>query len=554
MRRLSRAQVPLLCCSIGCLALIGLATLLSNGCTKFEEAYHVGVLQKGSGQPLQFYRFRLEGWATPGSKTQFESGWYPAEALQATVGEYRRSQLPETSGHFVPPIEVLHEAGKTRLGTTRDRIDVRPKEGQPLKVQFRQSVFRFPNLVALPMAAIGTLKWSNVEFNATLVSKGQGDENNATPDPNKDKFKITLQGGVATCSASEFANAIRNISDAVEYMDGSLDVENIMSIEVSEIDAHLEVDDPKQWSEEGSFTKTSNIRRLSATGATYRWSVEGDVNTTLTFRVLRAEAPPGASRFIGRIANTRVTQPERLSMSAGWSLKAPAMTLAVSSGSTNQEVRLLGLTGETTVIRSELENWLEAVGRASLVTMKDIGDTQIFRRSFVPPSEVFMRSPSNSNSATETVVRAGRGVLTGTFEFSNPGGGLYRDFQLEFLQPKERIAAIDPHGFEYWVFGPEGARKSLVDQRLVVFMAADPSPVTSAIQSFARSEEVQAVLMELVKRSRENEGKEQARFARLAIKTGLTILRKHVEAMDPAGTADVVNEAVQGINNLADAD
>ncbi|MGB0717263.1 MAG: hypothetical protein ACPGXK_15400, partial [Phycisphaerae bacterium] len=63
------------------------------GCTQFDETYHVGVYREGAGQPMQFYRFRMKGTADWGTKTKFASAWYPADAIQAVVGEYRPSEL-----------------------------------------------------------------------------------------------------------------------------------------------------------------------------------------------------------------------------------------------------------------------------------------------------------------------------------------------------------------------------------------------------------------------------------------------------------------------------
>lgn len=55
----------------------------------FDETYYVGVYKGGSNQPLQFYRFKMKGRADFGSRTKFESGWYPAAAIEQAVGESR---------------------------------------------------------------------------------------------------------------------------------------------------------------------------------------------------------------------------------------------------------------------------------------------------------------------------------------------------------------------------------------------------------------------------------------------------------------------------------
>lgn len=76
-----------LTCGVALIAIIG-------GCaTTFKETYYVGVIKKDSRQPLQFYRFKMAGHATFGSKVKFESGWYPAAALEFTVGENRTLHL-----------------------------------------------------------------------------------------------------------------------------------------------------------------------------------------------------------------------------------------------------------------------------------------------------------------------------------------------------------------------------------------------------------------------------------------------------------------------------
>ena len=72
------------------------------GCaTRFEETYYVGVYRKESNQPLQLYRFRMKGHADFGSKVKYESGWFPAKALQEAVGESRDVPSPEESNVFV---------------------------------------------------------------------------------------------------------------------------------------------------------------------------------------------------------------------------------------------------------------------------------------------------------------------------------------------------------------------------------------------------------------------------------------------------------------------
>lgn len=59
--------------------------LLSGGCAELRETYYVGVIEEKT-DTLQFYRFRLTGRSIL-SRTQYVSGWYPAAAIDALVGE-----------------------------------------------------------------------------------------------------------------------------------------------------------------------------------------------------------------------------------------------------------------------------------------------------------------------------------------------------------------------------------------------------------------------------------------------------------------------------------
>jgi len=73
-------------------AIIGsLLAMGAIGCVgpTFDETYYVGVYKGDSNQPLQFYRFKMKGRADFGSRTKFESGWYPAAAIEQAVGESR---------------------------------------------------------------------------------------------------------------------------------------------------------------------------------------------------------------------------------------------------------------------------------------------------------------------------------------------------------------------------------------------------------------------------------------------------------------------------------
>jgi len=67
----------------------------SLGCAKLRETYYVGVSKAGSDE-VQFYRFKLRGDSYL-SKTKFASGWYPAAAVEALVGEEMDAMLKRTN-------------------------------------------------------------------------------------------------------------------------------------------------------------------------------------------------------------------------------------------------------------------------------------------------------------------------------------------------------------------------------------------------------------------------------------------------------------------------
>lgn len=70
--------------------LVCCVALLASCSTRFQEKYYVGVFERGTSAdaeqdgPTQFYRFRLDGWATLFSKTRYEAGWYDASVDHAT--------------------------------------------------------------------------------------------------------------------------------------------------------------------------------------------------------------------------------------------------------------------------------------------------------------------------------------------------------------------------------------------------------------------------------------------------------------------------------------
>lgn len=102
--------------------LIGIPII--SGCTEFRETYYVGVLRQDTTQPLQFYRFTLRGRADWGTKTEFVSGWYPAEALQAVVGEYRNPRDPK---------ELFESSPKPPPKTTTQPCDKQKPENADAK-------------------------------------------------------------------------------------------------------------------------------------------------------------------------------------------------------------------------------------------------------------------------------------------------------------------------------------------------------------------------------------------------------------------------------------
>lgn len=519
-----------------------LTLLTSSGCaTRFNETYYVGVMRKGSGQPLQFYRFRMKGCADCGTRTKFTSGWYPAEALQAVVGEFREGSEPSD------PSDVLLRAAAQPLHTESEPLSIDFSDAENLKATVSGANFFMSRKQAISPETLKKITWSELTLSFTLIKEGEKDNKK---DLDEDEFLIQIGDQFARIVADQagldalFLGDVGDVGD-VEFRGGSLTLKGMTSIAAFDVDIDAEL-------EKGGWDSTGggSLKRLTAQAETYRWSIEGG---TVTAKVARSEVRGRKlKRLVASVQNLHVANPETLVMSHGWRLLAchPIVTENTLSG--------LGFWMRGVVSynakRSDLSKWFSETFKtnadkplALLANMTKRNQS----RELKLEKAIKLKFPDTlkvKNAAESMVVRAGS--FDGALTVSPKDKGTPPDFRLDFYHPVTPQGVTDPHGLEYFVIGPEGSRKALRDQRLVIFMASDPEPVTSAIQSFAQNSEVQASIASLVTNLRAREKTQHDDSRRTIVKTALMGLKALIDGIPDITAEDAEKQVTSQVQKL----
>lgn len=534
------------------LALIGIVGIV-QGCTQFSETYHVGVTRKGSGQPMQFYRFRMKGTADWGTKTKFASAWYPADAVQAVVGEYRPSDVV---GKAPSPEDALQTFSTKPAGTRAFSMTL--GSSADLKGTLENCRFFVGQDVAFSASELKAVKWVEATFNVTLTDLKDKNDNT------DNEYKVSLAPTRTTFKAdgtllSKLCGS-QSPSAMVDFDSGTLVVEGSSWMEAPLATINAELESNNSWSvDQAGNWKGNNLKSLGAGEDVYRWSVTGGAGTNACLTSLAVDRRISSGHILGAAKGINITKPQSVNVSSGWTLVSTNhdVTIPAAAGTSAAPLNVTArLNGSMTVtltydelisigMDEELLKSVTSLNKSVQWKIESDEGRTLLQNKDKPTEDIDKELDQDSRA----VVR--EGSFAGKMQIK-PNDAAAADFKVTYRHPVKEVVT-DPYGFEYWVVGPEGARQSLSDQRLVIFMASDPEPMTQAIQSFATNADVQATVGALVKKMRSNSNGDGGKGARTAARIGLSVLKAALNNL-PAGEAtekatDEIQKLIGNVTN-----
>lgn len=545
------------------LTVLIVASQLAGCATRFKETYYVGVSQKESGQPLQFYRFEMTGHADFGSKTKFSSGWYPAQALQATVGEHRPPMDLDS-----PPIEIPLQSDSLPAGGNAyfERLGTRLGPGR--KVQFVATDSRieattgsmglsFDSLVGCPAA---TLEQVTLRFERLPDIQSNGASLSQVAVSVVANAPIIIRGDA--CLLGLFISPRQSLASGLRFHGGKYEISGLSEVSAREALATADLKplaNPNQSGSafdgregpgrtlRGALEKSKSLH--AATGPGHGWSVDAstDANSPstvfLTPRFSDATAHlekqiTAAPQIVSEAAMLRVSSPGQLNIEKGGRITVAGSTILTATQ--NGEVTVVFALGAAmnlkTITIADLKKL--PTGTTPLLSAQDANRlaTELTKPGIVAHVIVSKKSAGSLGAVKVDGLTASIPAIVATGKLTLTLQPASDDqFEVAVSRPVTSRAVTNPYGLEYWVVGPEGARRVTDDQRLVIFMASNPEPVTSAIQSFAQSEEVQRVITHVIQKSQKRSESKKGKGMRGLLKTALVAAKGGIDQFDDAG-------------------
>jgi hypothetical protein len=497
--------------SVGIVGAVTVAATTSCS-SNFHENYYVGVweqrreantTQAGHGdyatlKPAQFYRFRLDGWASLFSTTRFESGWFDANAVERLFGEVSAnppntvvSNQQPSSNRSPTPIATIVTSGSAsnQDPITLENIDI---ELGPASrdIAFTSATPSFTSLEHANLRATYTPMQGKTPASITSL------EITGSADALADSKMLKEQSEI-------FADIVPAAGDS------QLVVKSVDKLLVRGATLDLNA---KDATPSGAGWTGTNVRAVSyskyhsfAINAGTFNIIGGDtsgtpnqlraVNAISTFdKVKSIEASAG---FMLEVSNATIAKPDEKDVWRAHFKPANGIRLMVFGPSDK-----IAYKTDYNIQGGNAPDLDEALKKPSTSTEPisfDLHDVSLTLLSQVNVKSVSINAkPSGADSASSPpAVRPDGWTLTqakinaGAFELTSAYA-----VEAAYASHEPTLLSL---GNGFLIFGPEGeAPAQHSNQRLVVFMTANPKVLTDRLRAMVNSQQTQQVFGQMI--------------------------------------------------------
>ncbi|MCZ6652093.1 MAG: hypothetical protein O7D91_03605 [Planctomycetota bacterium] len=488
--------------------------LLASCSTHFKEKYYIGVYERGAkaegheAGPTQFYRFRLNGWATWLSKTRYEAGWYDASVVDRLFGEIR-PKAPDPADELLvdskAPIDIiplLYVPGEVKAANADGptvtgnhvKVDLRGKEvtvplsnlnkihADRLNVWVEKKNGKTTVVVGLEVEGAIEVTYTSDEEDKTLKDLTSGQSVDVTPIAADSSMEcnnvaaLDLAGGIIDVTTAKLESKGETWEGINQFAFTRSPYHNF-----EWLGGKFQILDGKVRPKFHGLEATGSIARFSSVDSN---KINITAHSGWLLRLVSAPDNPSLLK-LGKVSVKAVVP--------GKDHKARVNKAGAKSGGSDINLDAANFKFGEDENRNIFDSEVEKLGEGRNKKPITLSNVTFHFTEDKKTVKLAMFAGEEADSPLQVPIPHYR---AGTLEVKS---GL---FQLSTTRAVERamedgktVAYQDPHRQIFIHFGPEGLGSTQrKDERFVIFMSANPRVLVNRIRALVNSERTQNVI------------------------------------------------------------